>query len=93
MLNDQREPFMDKVGTNKRRTWSVDTKVILATLFSLFGGMNISSGIDEFFMRKDHYHWAFNILVALAFFLSAVAFSFRSSVKSDAVNATSPTNQ
>jgi len=84
---------MDKAGTNKRRTWSVDTKVILAALFSLFGGMNISSGIDEFFTRKGHYHWAFNILVGLAFFLSAVAFSFRSSVKSDAVNATSPTNQ
>jgi hypothetical protein len=73
---------MDKVPADKRRTWSLDTKLILAVLFSFLGGMNVISGIDDFFTRKDHYHWAFNMLVGLAFFLSAVAFAFRSSVKS-----------
>ena len=84
---------MDKVPADKRRTWSLDTKVILAVLFSFLGGMNVSSGIDDFFTRKDHYHWAFNMLVGLAFFLSAVAFAFWSSVKSDAVNPISPSSQ
>jgi hypothetical protein len=81
------------VRADERRTWSLDPKVILAALFSFLGGMNVSSGIHDFFTRKDHYHWAFNILVGLAFFLSAVAFAFRSSVKSEAVNATSPSSQ
>jgi hypothetical protein len=83
---------MDEVPTGKKRIWSLDTKVIFAVLFSFLGGMNVSIGIDDFFTRKGH-HWAFNTLVGLAFFLSAVAFAFRSSVKSDAVNAISPSSQ
>jgi hypothetical protein len=77
---------------DKRRTWSVDTKVILAAVFSFLGGMSVSSGIDDFFTR-NYYHAAFNILVGLIFFLSAVAHAFRPSAKSDTVNATLPSSQ
>ena len=71
----------------------MDSRVIFAVLFSFLGGMSVSSGIDEFFARKGHYHWAFQVVVGLAFLFSAVAHAFRPSVKPDAVNATSPTNQ
>ena len=49
----------------------MDSKVIFAVLFSFLGGMSVSSGIDEFFARKGHYHWAFQIVVGLAFLFSA----------------------
>ena len=93
ILSDRREPIVDKVRADKRRTWSVDTKVILAAVFSFLGGMNVSSGIDDFFTRRGHYHGAFNILVGPIFFLSAVAYAFRPSAKSDTVNAALPSSQ
>jgi len=49
---------MDNVAAVKRRTWSLDTKVILAVLFSFLGGRTLAQvSKDDLFKRGDHYHW------------------------------------